>query len=132
MPDGIVPLGLRPRDLLARLYKSAGICCFPSLFEFLNYTCLVATASGGLVVGSSRTEMAEMLTETSGVLVPGNVSGLVVGRTSALSMSDEERTRMKEAAQQRIRDRFDNGVIIPELRDVYNEITKLSAQRNRC
>jgi glycosyltransferase involved in cell wall biosynthesis len=122
VPDWIVQLGLSPRESLARLYKSAGICCFPSLFEPLPYTCLEAMASGGLVVGTSRTGMAEILTETSGFLVlPGDVSGLVEALSSALSMSDVARRRMREAAQQRIRDRFDNRVIIPELLSVYNE-----------
>lgn len=129
VPDWIVPLGLSPRMLLAPLYRSAGICCFPSLCEALSYTCLEAMASGGLVVGSFRTGMAEILTETCGFLVPpGDVSGLAVALMSALSMSDVERTRMREAAQQRIRDRFDNSVIIPELLSVYDET--ISSYRN--
>ena len=45
-------------------------------------------------------------------------------------MSDEQRRRMKEAAQQRIRDHFDNRVIIPELLNVYNET--INSYRARC
>jgi len=122
VPDWIVSLGLTPRKLLAPLYKNAGICCFPSFCEALSYTCLEAMASGGMVVGSLRTGMAEILDETCGFLAPpGDVSGLVVALMLALSMSDVERSRMRQAAQQRIRDRFDNDVIIPELLNVYNE-----------
>jgi glycosyltransferase involved in cell wall biosynthesis len=131
LPDWVVHLGMCKRERLAGLYRDAGACCFPSLLEPFNYTCLEAMACGGLVVGSLRTGMAEMLTETCGFLVPpGDVSGLVVALTSALSMSDEERRRMKEAAQQRIRDRFDNGVIIPELLNVYNDT--INSYRRRC
>jgi glycosyltransferase involved in cell wall biosynthesis len=79
-------------------------------------------ACGGLVVGTLRTGMAEMLTETCGFLVPpGDVSALVAALRSALSMSGEERRRMKEAAQQTVRDRFDHAVIIPRLLSVYEQ-----------
>lgn len=122
MPDWVVHLGLYPRERLAGLYRHVAACCFPSLIDAFPYTCLEAMACAGLVIGSLRTGMAEIVTETSGFLVsPGDVSALVVALTSALSISDEQRTRMKAAAQQRIRDRFDNGVIIPELLNVYNE-----------
>jgi glycosyltransferase involved in cell wall biosynthesis len=124
LPDWVVHLGICERERLAGLYRDAAVCCFPSLIESFSYTCLEAMACGGLVVGSLRTGMAEILTECSGFLVPpGDVSGLVVALRSALSMSDEERRRMKEAAQQRVRDRFDNGVIIPKLLSVYSKVT---------
>jgi len=131
LPDWVVHLGMCQRERLAGLYRDAAACCFPSLIESFSYTCLEAMACGGLVVGSLRTGMAEILTGTCGVLAPpGDVSGLVVALMSALSMSDEERRRMKEAAQQRIRDRFDNGVIIPELLNVYNQT--INSYRNSC
>lgn len=131
LPDWVVHLGICQRERLAGLYRTAAVCCFPSLIEPFSYTCLEAMACGGLVVGSLKTGMAEMLTETCGFLVrPGDVSGLVVALTSALSTSDEERRRMKEAAQQRIRDRFDNGVIIPKLLNVYNET--INSYRAQC
>jgi glycosyltransferase involved in cell wall biosynthesis len=122
LPDWVVRLGVCRRERLAGLYRDAGVCCFPSLHEALNYTCLEAMACGGVVVGTLRTGMAEMLTETCGFLVPpGDVSALVAALRSALSMSGEERRRIKEAAQQRVRDRFDHAVIIPQLLNVYTE-----------
>jgi glycosyltransferase involved in cell wall biosynthesis len=131
LPDWVVHLGICQRECLAGLYRDAAACCFPSLIEPLSYTCLEAMACGGLVVGSLRTGMAEILTETCGFLVsPGDVRKLVAALTSALSMSDEERRRMKEAAQQRIRARFDNSVIIPELEKLYNET--INSYRARC
>jgi glycosyltransferase involved in cell wall biosynthesis len=79
-------------------------------------------ACGGLVVGTLRTGMAEMLTETCGFLVPpGDVSALVAALRSALSVRGEERRRIKEAAEQRVRGRFDHAVIIPRLVSVYTE-----------
>lgn len=122
LPNWIVHLGICQRERLAGMYRDAGVCCFPSLIEPLGYTCLEAMACGGIVIGSLRTGMVEMLTKTCGFLVPpGDVSRLVVALRSALSMNEEERGRMKEAAQQRVSDLFDNRVIIPKLLNVYNE-----------
>ncbi len=133
LPDWVVHLGICQRERLAGLYRDAAACCFPSLIESFSYTCLEAMACGGVVIGSLRTGMAEILTNTCGFLVPPmDVSGLVFALASALSMSGEERRRMKEAAQQRVRDRFDNGIIIPKLLDVYKEVTKPSMRRNRA
>jgi glycosyltransferase involved in cell wall biosynthesis len=79
-------------------------------------------ACGGLVVGSLRTGMAEMLSHTCGFLAPpGDVAGLAAALRSALAMNVEERTRMKQAAQERVRDAFDHGVILPKLLGVYSE-----------
>lgn len=122
-PDWVVQLGICPREHLAGMYRTAGACCFPSLSEPFPYTCLEAMASGGIVIGSLRTGMAEMLTENSGFLVPpGDVSRLVVALKSALSMNDEERRLMIKTARQRVLDRFDHGVIVPKLLEVYNGI----------
>jgi glycosyltransferase involved in cell wall biosynthesis len=129
-PDWFVPLGVCKRERLAGFYRDAGACCFPSLFEPFNYTSLEAMACGGLVVGSQRTGMAEMLNQTSGLLAPpGDAAGLAATLRSALSMKMEERTRMKQAAQERVRDAFDNSVIVPKLLGVYSEA--ISSYGNR-
>ncbi|MDR3413490.1 MAG: glycosyltransferase family 4 protein [Formivibrio sp.] len=131
LPDWVVHLGICQRERLAGLYRDARACCFPSFVDSFPYTCLEAMACGGLVIGSLRTGMAEMLTETTGFLVPpGDVSELAVALRSALLMSDDERQRMKDAAQQRVCDRFDNGVIIPKLLNVYNET--IHSYKARC
>lgn len=126
LPDWVVPIGICQRERLAGLYRDAAVCCLPSLIDPFPYTCLEAMACGGAVVGSLRTGMAEALNQTCGFLVsPGDVVGLVVALRSALSMNEEDRRRMKEAAQQRARDRFDNNVIIPKLLDIYSETAHL-------
>jgi glycosyltransferase involved in cell wall biosynthesis len=131
LPDWVVRLGTCQREHLAGLYRDAGVCCFPSLIDAFPYTCLEAMACGGRVVGSLRTGMAEIVTESSGFMVPpGDVSGLAGALTSALSMSTEERCRMKEVAQQRVRECFDNGVVIPKLVNVYSET--INSHRARC
>jgi glycosyltransferase involved in cell wall biosynthesis len=123
LPDWVVRLGVCRRERLAGLYRDAGVCCFPSLLEPFGFTCLEAMACGGLVVGSLGTGMAEILTETSGLLVsPGDVSRLAVALKTALSMSDRERGQIQEAAQQRARDYFDNRIVIPELLSFYDEV----------
>jgi starch synthase len=131
LPDWVVHLGICRRERLAGLYRDAGVCCFPSLLEPFNYTCLEAMACGGVVVGTLRTGMAEMLTESCGFLVPpANVSELVAALRSVLSLSGEERRQIKEAAQQRVRERFDHAVIIPRLLNVYDEA--VTAYGTRC
>jgi glycosyltransferase involved in cell wall biosynthesis len=121
-PDWFVPLGVCKRERLAGFYRDAGACCFPSLLEPFNYTGLEAMACGGLIVGSQRTGMAEMLDEASGLLAPpGDAAGLAAALGSALSMHGEERARMKQAAQDRVRDAFDHRVIVPKLLGVYRE-----------
>jgi glycosyltransferase involved in cell wall biosynthesis len=131
LPDWVVHLGICPRERLAGFYRDAGVCCFPSLLEPLGYTCLEAMACGGLVIGSSRTGMAEIVTKACGFLVPpGDVSGLAAALISALSIKAEERRRMKEAARQRIFDRFDNRVIVPKLLSIYSEA--IHSFRTRC
>jgi glycosyltransferase involved in cell wall biosynthesis len=133
LPDWVVYLGICQRERLAGMYRDAGACCFPSLVDAFPYTCLEAMACAGVVVGSSRTGMAEMLTETTGFLVPpGDASRLAVALRSALSLSEGERWQMKKAAQQTVSNRFDNSVVIPQLVNVYNEAMKLSTQRSRC
>lgn len=130
LPEWTVRLGVCRREQLAGLYRDAGACCFPSIIEAFSYTCLEAMACGGVAIGSLGTGMAEVLDEQSGFLVPpGDASRLAVAIKSALSMSEDERRRMKEAAQQRARDRFDHGVIMPRLLDVYRSITKCRSPR---
>jgi glycosyltransferase involved in cell wall biosynthesis len=133
LPDWVVNLGICRRERLAGMYRDAGACCFPSLFEAFSYTCLEAMACAGFVVGSSRTGMAEIITENTGFLAPpGDASRLALALGSALSLSEEERRRMKEAAQQRVSNRFDNNVVIPKLLKVYNGAVEQSTQRTRC
>jgi len=87
---------------------------------------------GGVVVGSLETGMAEALTETCGfVTAPGDVSELFAALSSALSMSEGECRRMREAAQQRVCEHFDNSVIIPKLLEVY-EAAQVLVRGSRC
>ena len=120
---GGTPWRLPPRAP-AGLYRDAGVCCFPSLVEPFSYTCLEAMTCGGLVVGSLRTGMAEIITEATGFLTaPGDIASLVATLASALSLGNHERRRMQQRAQQRVRERFDNDVIIPELVSCYKELS---------
>jgi len=131
LPDWVVHLGMCQRERLSGLYRDAGVCCFPSFREALGFTCLEAMACGGVVVGSLRTGMAEILNNTCGFLVPpGHVAGLVVALRSALSMSTEGRARLTQSAQERVRDGFDNRVVIPKLLGVYSEA--IYSYGNRC
>jgi glycosyltransferase involved in cell wall biosynthesis len=122
LPDWFVPLGVCKREQLAGFYRDAGACCFPSLFEPFGYTGLEAMACGGLVIGSQGTGMAEMLNDTCGLLAPpGDVAGLAATLSLGLKMNIEERTRIKQAAQERARETFDNSVIVPKLLGVYSK-----------
>jgi glycosyltransferase involved in cell wall biosynthesis len=120
LPSWVVVLGTCPRERLAGFYRDAGACCFPSLSDPFPYTCLEAMTCGGIVVGSAGTGMAEMLDDKSGFVVsPGDVSSLAMALRSALSLTAAERAEMKDAAQQRTRERFDHRIILPKLIGIY-------------
>ncbi len=50
-----------PRESLAPAFRSAGVCCFPSWSEAFGYAAMEAAVSGGLVVGSAGTGIAEFI-----------------------------------------------------------------------
>jgi glycosyltransferase involved in cell wall biosynthesis len=130
LPSWVVVLGTCPRERLAGFYRDAGVCCFPSLTDPFPYTCLEAMTCGGIVVGSARTGMAEMLDDQSGfVAAPGDVTSLATALASALGLTATERAQMKEAAQQRTRECFDHRIILPKLIGFYGEAIELFNNR---
>lgn len=123
LPDWILRLGVCPRDRLAGLYHSAGVCCFPSLVEAFSYTGLEAMASGGIVVGSSLTGMAEVVDQGSGILVdPRKISELVSALKCALSMNKTERNKFTTSARRRVHGHFDRSIIAPQLIATYSKL----------
>lgn len=131
LPSWVTVLGTCSRERLAGLYRDAGVCCFPSLQDPLPYTCMEAMTCGGVVVGTSETGIAEMLTPQTGFVTSrGDVASLAKGISNALALSVTERAEMKAAAQQRTRENFDHQVILPRLISMYEEVIALFYARS--
>jgi len=110
-------MGHYRREELGSIYAAAGVCCFPSLIEPFNYTALEAMASGGVVVGSLETGMAEMIEDgESGYLVPsGQPTNLAVKLRAVLSLDGSARDRLCVGAKKRVRESFDISVTVSKM-----------------
>lgn len=116
--------GTVPRDILPSVYRSAGVCCFPSHFDAFGYMVIEAGASGGLAIGSRKTGMAELIEDgKTGYLVdPGNPEMLSATLRRALTMSSDAARRMRDDARAHVAARFDSSVIMSRLVGVYSEM----------
>lgn len=107
LPEWICALGHCPRERLAGLYATAGVCCLPSYYEGFNYTGLEALASGAiLVVSSAGSE--ELIGADAGYAVPaGDRTALDAVLRKALSLDEATRQAKRRQAMQSVHDRFD-------------------------
>ena len=106
-------LGHQNRELLGSIYAAAGVCCFPSREEPFGFTALEALASGGVVVGTEGTGMAEMIVDgVTGYLAPRERPETLASILKiALNASTANRKQMRMAAQSSILSQFDISVI---------------------
>lgn len=115
-------LGAVSREHLGRYYASADVCCFPSRFEAFGIVCLEAMASGGIVIGSANSGMAEAIEDGyDGFLAPPKAPrelALIIKR--ALHLSQEEKREMRQRAREKIREKFDNEIIASQVIDFYH------------
>lgn len=118
--------GCIDRVLLPACYRNAGVCCFPSLNEPFGYTPLEASASGGVVIGSSGTGMADIIVdrETGFLIEPGDADRLSRVLELALNLSPAKRSEIQKAAEQRIVQEFDQDVITKSLIRIYEQVIK--------
>ncbi len=116
--------GAVPRDILPSVYRSAGVCCFPSHFDAFGYMAVEAGASGGLAIGTRKTGMAELIEDgKTGYLVdPGDPEMLSATLQRALSMSSDTAQRMRDDARAHVAAQFDSSVIMSRLIGLYSEM----------
>lgn len=113
--------GAVEREYLGKYYASANICCFPSWFETVGIVCLEAMACGGIVIGSANSGMVEVIEDGyDGFLSPPKAPrklARIIKR--ALSLSSEEKIKMRQAAKEKILKNFDNSIIASQMVDFY-------------
>lgn len=124
VPSFIRIHGAVPREALPSVYRSAGVCCFPSRFEAFGYMAVEACASGALVIGSRKTGMAELIEDgRTGYLVdPCTPKMLTATLQRALSISSDAAQQMREEARSHVAARFDSAVVMPRLVSIYSEL----------
>jgi glycogen(starch) synthase len=123
--------GALPRHDLASKYSSADLVVFPSWWEAFGLVCVEAMAAGALVLGSTEGGMREIIQDgKDGFLVkPGDSVALAAKIQAIISLPEETRTRIRCAANESARMRFDVGRVMERQLAVYQEITQLYANQ---
>src|SRR6185312_10181123 len=106
--DSVQFLGRKGHQELAGFYQYAQAVVLPSRREGLPLSLLEAGAAGAICIGSRTAGIPEIIQdETTGLLTDTeSVEDLSAGITKALSLSPTEQQRMKQAAQDAVRNRF--------------------------
>lgn len=123
-------LGRRNQLELRQLYARARAVVLPSRREGLPLTLLEAGAAGAICIGSGTAGIPEIIEdEVTGYVVDAEVPeklGAAIAR--ALTLSPHERSRMKQAAQAAIRNRFSEDRMIASYLDLFASV---AGQRER-
>lgn len=117
-------VGKIPREDLMRRYTEADVICFPSWWENMPMVCIEAMLCGGIVIGSNSGGMGEIITDgVDGFLIqPHNAQALAKKLQNVLTLDGEERTRLSQNAQRKIRDKFSMDVITRQMTEYYQYI----------
>jgi glycosyltransferase involved in cell wall biosynthesis len=123
--------GQIPREQLMQKYKEAAIVCFPSWWDSFGLVCTEAMMCGAIVIGSSSGGMNEIIIdgENGFLLEPRNPQKWAEKIKEVFALSQEERLRISQNAQKRIREKFSTEVIIPQMVDYYHSV--IENYRNR-
>jgi glycosyltransferase involved in cell wall biosynthesis len=107
-------LGHKRPEELRPLYRQAELLVLPSRHEGLPMVLLEAGASGTICVGTKVVGVTEAIEDgATGFLVePESPDALARAIASALELPAEERLRMREAAQTRIRKSFTQKAMV--------------------
>jgi glycosyltransferase involved in cell wall biosynthesis len=113
-----------PRKHLMQKYKEATVVCLPSWWEALGLVCIEAMMCGAIVIGSSSGGMNEIITdgEDGFLLEPRNPQKWAEKIKEVFALSHEERLRISQNAQKKIREKFSTEVIIPQMVDYYYSV----------
>jgi len=112
------------RAELKHKYAEADIVCLPSWWESFGYTCIEAMACRGLVLGSSRGGMAEIVADgEDGFLVAPKASHLLAEKIEyILNLPDETKNQIRRNAHEKVIKQFDNKVVLKRLTDFYGKL----------
>jgi glycosyltransferase involved in cell wall biosynthesis len=111
-------------DQLIQKYKEAAIVCLPSWWEAFGLVCIEAMMCGAIVIGSLSGGMSEIITdgEDGFLLEPRNPQKWAKKIKEVFTLSPEERLRISQNAQKKIREKFSVEVIIPQMVDYYHSV----------
>lgn len=123
-------VGKLPREEVMKRYAEADVVCFPSWWENMPMVCIEAMLSGAVVIGSDSGGMSEIIEDgKSGFLLsPKNPKAWAEKIEEVCAMAGEDKMNVRKEAHERIMQRFDMSVILPQIMDYYKNIIKESKQ----
>jgi glycosyltransferase involved in cell wall biosynthesis len=113
----------------APLYRAADLYASTSTTEGMSNSVLEAMASGLPVVAMSASGMGELVSQTTGSLVPSGDVAALAAALRALALEPERRRTLGAAARDLVVDRYSLGFVADRLRDLYGEV--LSGRETR-
>ena len=117
-------IGKLPREEVMRRYAEADVVCFPSWWENMPMVCIEAMLTGAVVIGSNSGGMSEIIEDgKSGFLLsPKSPKAWAEKIEEVCALSEERKKEMRKEAHERIMQRFDMDVIIPQMVDYYQYV----------
>ena len=116
--DAVVFAGFRTR--IAEITAACDLCILPSFFEGMGRVLLEAGAAGRAVVASRVGGIPDVVEHgVTGLLVPPGDARALARAVRELLCDPERAARMGRAARERIRERFDAGVMARRIVEVY-------------
>ncbi len=101
------------------------ILIISSLYEGIPYTLLEAMALGKCVVATEVGGLKEVIqSEINGILVKKEDPNAIAMAVNLLLQDDHKRKMLGEAARERVANHYSSHVIVKEIIDIYNKVTK--------
>ncbi len=126
-PPNVVVLGPRPHSEVMAAWRRCGLGVVPSITEeAFGLVALEAMAAGRPVIAADHGGLQEVVAngETGLLVAPGDAAALR-DALRRLHSDPDLRTRMGRAALQRVK-RFTPATVVPQLEDVYGQLTGAS------
>lgn len=124
VPDEVVEFsGPKDRAELPAIYRWAGVCVVPSLYENFPYTCLEAMACGAAVVATRVGGIPEIVTDQAdGVLVRPNDPEALAGAVVRILRDTNTRERLRHEARQTVLRRFSCRAVCGQMAVLYADL----------
>lgn len=111
-----------PLSELPGYYRSADICCVPSLYDNSPYTCLEAMSCGRPVIGTSAGGTREYIEDgVSGVIVPPRDPGAIAAAIINMLKNPAYRKSLGENARRQVLEKFQRRKIAADTVELYRQ-----------
>lgn len=124
MSESVSLTGWLSPEATEALLCRADILVLPSRNEGLPMAVLEAMAHGVTVIATPVGDIPDVLDTSSGVLIPVDDPAALAAALDALLIDDARRTRLGDAARERIRERFDINAATATLDSIYQRILR--------